>query len=126
MKDVSPAAIYASLLPDLIQAGRDCGYAVAPHGSMARDFDLVAVPWTENATSAEALILRLLSVVGGHIQDGWSPAADKSLDEDGKPKWEKHLGDVSGKKPHGRQVWSIHLGQHSNLWLDVSVMPRLT
>jgi len=38
MKDVSP---------------RDCGYAIAPHGSLARDLDVIAVPWTEDAVSAE-------------------------------------------------------------------------
>lgn len=125
MKDVSPAATYASLLPDLVQAGRDCGYAVAIHGSMARDLDVLAVPWTEDATSAEKLIMRLLAVTGGHIEDGWGPAADGSKDENGKPVWVKHMGDAPSRKPHGRLAWTIHLGRHNNLYLDVSVMPRL-
>lgn len=116
MKNVSPAATYAALLPDLVQAGRDCGYVVAPHGSLARDFDLVAVPWTEEATSAEALIMRLLSVSGGYLQDGGRKV-------DGE--WEKVRGDAPAKKPHGRLAWSIHLGVVGGLFLDVSVMPRL-
>jgi len=115
MKDVSPAATYASLLPDLVQAGRDCGYAIAPHGSMARDLDIIAVPWTEEATSAEALIMRLLSVTGGYLTDG-------SRSKDGE--WETVHGDAPTKMPHGRLAWTIHLGTHGNLFLDVSVMPR--
>jgi len=118
MKDVSPAATYASLIPVLVQAGRDCGYAVAPHGSMARDLDLIAVPWTEDAKSAEALIMRLLAVTGGHIQDGYRKP-------DGADEYEKVAGDEPAKKPHGRLAWSIHLGTHGNLYLDVSVMPRV-
>ena len=71
----------------------------------------------------ESLIMRLLSVTGGHIEDGWGPSADE-VDENGKPKWEKRPGDAPAKKPHGRLAWSIHLGRHGNLYLDVSVMPR--
>lgn len=55
MKDVSPAATYAALMPDIVQAGRDCGYAIAPHGSLARDFDLIAVPWIDEAVSPQDL-----------------------------------------------------------------------
>ena len=41
MKDVSNATAYALLVPALMKAGREVGYALAVHGSMARDLDLV-------------------------------------------------------------------------------------
>lgn len=113
MRDVSPAATYASMLPDIVKAGRDCGYAIAPHGSMARDFDLIAVPWIEEARSAQELIMRILSVTGANLREG-------SCKRDGE--WESVPGDVGTKKPHGRRAWSLFLGHH--LYLDVSVMPR--
>lgn len=128
MNKVSPAATYACLLPDIMEAGRECGYAIAVHGSMARDLDLIAVPWVEEAKSAEALIMRLLSVTGGHLKDGWSPVFEDGVrvkDEAGKEKWDKVQGDEPADKPHGRRAWSIHLGRHANLYLDVSVMPRI-
>jgi hypothetical protein len=116
VKDISPAATYAALLPDLVQAGRDCGYAIAPHGSLARDLDLIAVPWTEDAVSAEAMILRLLSVSGGQLRE----AGRKNVDGE----WERVPGDAPAHRPHGRLAWSIHLGDRAGLYLDVSVMPR--
>lgn len=120
MKPVSPAATYAALLPELVQAAREVGYALAPHGSLARDLDLVAVPWTEEAGSAEQLVMRLLSVSGGHLVDG---SRRTGQDAEGKDVWETDHGDVGEPKPHGRRAWTIHLG-HRGLYLDVSVMPR--
>lgn len=117
MKDVSPAAAYAALLPDLVRAAREVGYAIAPHGSLARDFDLIAVPWTEEAVSAEQLVMRLMSVSGAHLQEGGRKV-------EGTDEWAVVPGDAPTRKPHGRLAWSLHLGQSGNLYLDVSVMPR--
>jgi hypothetical protein len=116
MKDVSPAATYAALLPDIVKAGRDCGYAIAPHGSMARDFDLIAVPWTNEATSAEQVIMRIMSVTGATMREQGRKR------DDGE--WETVRGDVGTDKPHGRRAWSLFLG-NSGMYLDVSVMPRI-
>lgn len=117
MKDVSPAATYAALLPDLTAAAREVGYALAPHGSLARDFDLIAVPWTEEAGSAEQLVMRLMSVSGAVLRDGGHKSDDGTA-------WVTDPGDAPKRKPHGRLAWSLHLGV-SNLYLDVSVMPRI-
>lgn len=116
MKPVSPAASYAALLPDLVEAARELGYALAPHGSMARDFDVIAVPWTEEAQSPEQLILRLLSVTGGQLFDGGHRS-------EGSDELERTRGDAPTLKPHGRLAWTIYLG-HGGRYLDVSVMPR--
>lgn len=115
MKPVSPVSAYAALLPDLVAAGREVGYAIAPHGSMARDFDLIAVPWTEEASSAEQLVMRLLSVTGGQLLDGGRG--------DGNGGTVRVRGDEPAAKPHGRMGYVIYLNG-SGLYLDVSVMPR--
>ena len=38
---------------------RDCGYAIAVHGSCERDLDLIAVPWVDDAGTAEQLLTAL-------------------------------------------------------------------
>lgn len=116
MKPVSPAATYAALLPDLVRAAREVGYALAPHGSFARDLDLIAVPWTEDAGSAEQLVMRLMSVSGATLREGGRKSEDGT-------EWVTVPGDAPKAKPHGRLAWSLHLGL-SNFYLDVSVMPR--
>lgn len=48
MKPPSYAPVYAAALyPDLAQIVRTCGYALAVHGNLQRDFDLIAIPWTD-------------------------------------------------------------------------------
>jgi hypothetical protein len=114
VKDVSPAATYVSMIPPLTIAAREVGYALAVHGSMGRDLDLVAVPWIEEAVSAEQLIMRLLSAcgyAGGHV-----------VHRDERKDLSQGNGDLPGIKPHGRRAWSIHF--QNGMYLDVSVMPR--
>lgn len=101
----SPAAVYAHMLPGLTASARQCGYALAVHGSMQRDLDLIAVPWVDDVTSAEALVEVLLATSGGRLiaRPGWE--ADGST------------------RSHGRRVWSIYLGGRP--YIDLSVMPRI-
>lgn len=113
MKDVSRATAYALLLPDLMKAGREVGYAIAVHGSMARDLDIIAVPWTDDAVNAERLILHLLGAVDGRIRNG-------ARNKDGV--WIDAPGSEPSLKPHGRRAWSLHIG-HEGMYIDVSVMP---
>jgi hypothetical protein len=85
------------------EAARSCGYCLALHGSMARDLDIVAIPWTEEATTPEEVVAAIVKVTAFHFTDGTSHV----------------LGPVD--KPHGRKVWTIpYMAQ----WhLDLSVMP---
>jgi hypothetical protein len=48
-------AFYRSALPAMKAAARECGYALAVHGSMRRDLDLIAAPWTEEHTDPDTL-----------------------------------------------------------------------
>lgn len=99
--------IYAQILPRIREAGKAMGYAVGIHGSMGRDFDLIAVPWSEDAKPAEELVQEVADAVGGYV-----------------------LGDLEKRggiseptqKPHGRRSWNICWG--GKPFIDLSVMPR--
>ena len=91
------------LLPPLRLAARGCGYAIAVHGSLCRDIDLIAVPWTEQADDEKLLVERLLGVLAGFL--GRATAQEWS------------------DKPHGRRAVLIyHAGNGAEI--DLSVMPR--
>ena len=86
-------------------AARGCGYALAVYGSLARDIDLIAVPWTSNPDTAELLVQRLCGVLAGLVgraiyrrEDDWS------------------------EKPHGRRATTIILPGICPE-IDLSVMP---
>jgi hypothetical protein len=50
---------YASIIPEIRKIGKRCGYAIAVHGSMERDLDLIAAPWVDGALKPETLVIRL-------------------------------------------------------------------
>jgi hypothetical protein len=92
------AATYAWIIPALQKAGRKLGYAVAVHGSLARDLDLVAVPWTNQAVSARKLAEDFHRRLGGRLTKGT-------------------------RRPHGRVSYAIVLDR-SHFYVDLAVMPR--
>lgn len=94
-------SLYATLYPWLLNVADEHGYAVAIHGSLQRDLDIVAVPWTEEAVSAETLVEYIAEKLGAFLEE-WplSPA----------------------QKPHGRRVWALILS--GGAYIDFSVMPR--
>ncbi len=98
----SPAVSYAFIVPVLAQIARKVGYALALHGSMTNDLDLVAIPWIDEAGSPEDLLAALDAAIG----------------------WTKD-GSASGpeRKPHSRLAWIIPL--QCGAYIDLSVMPRM-
>lgn len=116
MKPVSPAAVYVAIIPLLTEVARKSGYALAVHGSLGRDLDMVAIPWTEEAEPAEVLMLALLAAVG------WNGAHldCEATKQDGEVA--RKSGHIPTEKPHGRKAWSILFG--NGMYLDISVMPR--
>ncbi len=51
------APVYAAALyPKLCKLFQKHGYALAIHGSLARDFDVIAVPWGEKLSSPDEVI----------------------------------------------------------------------
>lgn len=85
---------------------RECGYAVAVHGSEARDLDLVAVPWTPEAVSASTLVMRLCEDV---------PMVEQPV--------EPPMAANPEAKPWGRLAWSL-AGCPGHQYVDLSVAPR--
>lgn len=88
------------LLPALREVARSCGYAIAVHGSLERDIDLIAVPWRDMEMTPEYLVDKLFGVVSAIF----------------------HTAELRGPdiKPHGRRAWSMHFCGHH--YVDLSVI----
>lgn len=50
------AVFYAAMWNDFRQAALDKGWALALHGSLSNDMDIMAMPWIDNAVSPLDLI----------------------------------------------------------------------
>lgn len=96
-------AMYSHRIHDLQTIARAHGYAIAIHGSMQRDLDVIAVPWTTKAVQPKTLVKRLC--------DG----LDLMFDASRNPT----------EKPHGRLAWSLHPNSGGSCWLDLSVINPL-
>lgn len=101
MKSPSPAPGYAAMYPLLCEVARAHGYALAVHGTLQRDMDLVAIPWTEDAATPEVLVAAMRK----------------------RGQWFEFDADVypPSNKPHGRRAWTIPL--MGEQFIDLSVMP---
>jgi hypothetical protein len=102
----SLVCIYSQLLPRLREAGKKMGYAIALHGTMQRDLDLLAVPWVEEAAPAEDLVQFVAEAVSGFVIGDVTNRG----------------GDIPTIQPHGRRSWNICWG--GKAFIDLSVMPR--
>lgn len=91
-----------AFLPRMVRAAQDNGYALTVHGSLTRDFDFVAIPWTEKACAPADLAAAMIDACGGFLAPH-----------------EEH--EFPRKRPHGRLCWAIHLG--AGPYIDLSVMP---
>lgn len=100
--------ILVEILPGITETAKEYGYCVALHGSVARDIDLVAIPWICEASSASE-VAEAIRVAAEKITEIAFVA----------PHEEK---DTPKQKPHGRLCWSFHLG--SGVYIDLSVFPR--
>lgn len=88
-------AVYYRKMAD---RARDLGYALTLHGSLLRDADMVAIPWTASAVDPSVLAEELVTVTGGYLET------------------------VTVDKPHGRIARTIQLG--AGHYIDLSIMPR--
>ena len=91
---------YAVYYQKLIKTARDCGYALAIHGSMSRDFDLIAMPWTVEAVSDDELLTAFKK------NHGLEP---------------NHEGKV--KKLHNRIAVTLQISG-GDVFADLSILPR--
>jgi hypothetical protein len=99
----------AGLYPKLAEIFREHGYALAVHGSVGTDFDLIAVPWREeNVSDPDAVIAVLFERF------------------DFKRKYKNHseLRPRPEAKPHGRLAYCLHLS-FATCALDISFTPKV-
>lgn len=92
------------------RVARDCGYAIAVHGSLAKDIDLVAIPWSDRACEPDILVDKIAAVIAGQF-GRCNPM--RSGNDNG---W--------AQMPHGRQaitllLWSDLFG---SIDVDLSVI----
>lgn len=62
--------LYASYFGILKEIAEKYGYALTIHGSLVRDFDLVAIPWIENAGSHLEMMSEMRKALGSESYDG--------------------------------------------------------
>lgn len=107
------ACIFATLYPDLRARARVLGYALAIHGSMVRDFDLVAVPWRDDHVPPDDLAWKLQSLLGG-----WCSKSDAKVYQ-----WAEL---AKKEKPGGRLAYILRFAGDPPLCIDLSVTPFFT
>lgn len=94
-------AFYASIYDDIRQCAIENGWAVALHGSIVSDMDIMAMPWTETASTFEKLVRNISKLFSGN-----------SMSE---------LYSISyNEKPHGRIVATIPIW--GDFYLDISTI----
>lgn len=94
------APVYAAAMyPDLCPIFHRHGYALAVHGSLARDLDLIAVPWTESPSPPDVVLAGVTS------------------------EFAVTLIGVLEEKFHGRLCQTISVG-FGNCFIDLSFMPH--
>ena len=107
-------ATFAWMIPNITAVAKEHGYAITLHGSMARDLDLVAVPWVKHAAPAETLVEAIRDTVGGYIRNDPLTEENQYYHDTRNPE----------EKPHGRMAWSIRFARQE-FYIDLSVMPTI-
>lgn len=98
MKDPTYGPVYACLYPELAKIARSHGYALAVHGTVSRDFDLICIPWIEKPSEPEEVIKEILNKF-----------------------YFKTIGEPEYKL-HNRLVYTVAL-KFGECFLDLSFMP---
>lgn len=94
--------IYTELLPAITDVAKQHGYSIAVHGSLTRDFDLIAFPWTDDVSDPEILLFGIMDAIG-------MKEIDKSIT----------IKSGAEQKPHNRIAYAVQLGM--GLYIDLSI-----
>jgi len=124
LPELAARELYERLITPLRAAARLHGYALAVHGSLARDIDLIAVPWRPTVSAPAALV----EAIRVTAEDITGHTAYIRNDQGADPR------DFTKRSPepkfHGRLAWSIyvkgrphHAGGGYHTYIDLSVMP---
>ena len=100
MKPATLGPIYVAMYPGLAEIARRHGYALAIHGSIARDFDLIAIPWVESPSDPDTVVRAM--------------EAEYSIKQTGEP-------DITF---HGRIRYTV-IVSFGECFLDLQFMPRI-
>lgn len=98
----SRAVFYSILWPSMRKAAMDLGWALALHGSLENDMDIMGMPWTENCKSHQELAKAISDCLGDTI-------------------WREHHLTPHYTKPHGRISYTLSIG--GSWHVDLSIMP---
>ena len=82
---------YAVLYESMRKAALDCGYALALHGSMQSDMDLMAMPWDEDSKPVEVLVSEINKCIGETV-------------------WAESNLQLRETRAHGRQIYTLFMG----------------
>ncbi len=94
------APAYCAMYPDLAQIAKFHGYALAIHGSLIRDFDLICVPWIPEPSEPKEVVAEMVKSF--------------ALTEIGEPE----------TRDHGRLIYTLAVG-FGECFLDLSFMPTI-
>lgn len=92
----------AAMYPGLCEIFHRHGYALAVHGSLARDFDLIAVPWADKISTPDDVLKEVTTIYALNV-----------IDE--PERW--------GIKNHGRIACTISCG-FGECSIDLSFLPN--
>jgi hypothetical protein len=97
-------AMYVAYFGILQELANHHGYALCVHGSVIRDFDLIAVPFDVEVRPHEDLLLAIRKAIG--------------LEESSNK-----IFDIVGHEPHGRTCYTIECGGDG--YFDISFTPTM-
>lgn len=112
---------YELLIGPIRERAKDLGYAVGVHGTLKRDIDLIACPWTDAAVDPKNLAEQLRLVI--EKVNGYAQPCPREVSE-------YFLDGCPGGKDHGRLCWTWYLDKKDaenakGSYIDLSVMPRI-
>lgn len=98
MKAPTNGPLFMGMYKELCEVARKHGYAMAVHGSLIRDFDIVCIPWAEIVSTPDKVI--------------------KALGEE----YRIERVQEPTQKNHGRVAYVIHFA-FGDCYIDLSFMP---
>lgn len=99
MKPANYGPVYCALYPEFAEIARKHGYAMAIHGSLAKDLDIICIPWVDSPSEPQAVVDEI--------------TGSFDVREIGAPE----------TRHHGRLIYTVSVG-HGHCALDLSFMPR--
>lgn len=98
--------LYAIYFGILKKVARRYGYALALHGSLTRDMDLVAFPWVEKPKSHISMLRAMNKHLGNKLSRGQKPYS------------------YFEKKQHGRESFTICTGGGGYVDISIFTLPK--